>query len=204
MVETRDSFSNTTLFILRELKTRSVTYVVQSRDHFICLHVPQPRAWHTLELSAFLWRGQGGWKPNWGRKTDSKDSTRALVRVGGLEASWGECVSKVSKADNAVSVRPQEPAWRMRSGRKSDKAMQHGWQGRGQGQGWVQEAGRRWRLKLRGASGTWRRLGTNLTTPASCAVPQFCVVSVVRVSSARPEGPGQRMVPQVWEQEQQL
>lgn len=35
-----------------------------------------------------------GQKSNWGRKADSKDSTRALVRVGELEASWGRsCVS---------------------------------------------------------------------------------------------------------------
>lgn len=68
-------------------------------DHFICLHVPQPRAWHFrtqcifVEGSCRVGRGS-----NWGRKTDSKkDSTRALVRVGGLEANWGECVSKVSK-----------------------------------------------------------------------------------------------------------
>lgn len=83
MVETRDSFSNTTLFILRELKTKSVTYVVQRRDHFICLCVPQPRAWHALELNACLWRGRDGWKSNWGGKTDSKDSTRALIGQSG-------------------------------------------------------------------------------------------------------------------------
>lgn len=73
----------TQLFILRELKTKSVTYVVQRRDHFVCLCVPQPRAWHALELNACLWRGRDGWKSNWGGKTDSKDSTRALIGQSG-------------------------------------------------------------------------------------------------------------------------
>ena len=153
VVETRDSFSNTTLFILRELRTKSVTYVVQSRDHFVRLCVPQPRAWHTLELNACLWRGQGGWKSNWGGKTDSKDSTRTLVRAGGLEASWGECVSTGFQSRQCCISQAPRASVEKQVKQEVGQAVgrQHGRQGRGQGQGWAQEAGRGWRLELRGA-----------------------------------------------------
>ena len=197
MAETRDSFSNTTLFILRELKTRSVTYVVQSTDHFIYLCVPQPRAWHTLELNAFLWRGRGGQKPNWGRKIDSKDSTRALVRVGGLvgrlEASWGECVSTGFQSRQCcISQAPRASAEhevRQEVGQGSATWMAEERPGAGPGSGSWEEV----EVKTEGHMRTWRRLGTNLTTPASCSVPRFCIVSAIRVSSAWPEGPGQQI-----------
>lgn len=124
--------------------------------------------------------------------------------MGGLEASWGECVSTgFQSRQSCISQAPRASAenevrQEVRQGSATWMAGERA--GAGLGSGSWEEV----EVKTEGHIGTWRRLGTNLTTPASCSVPRFCVVSVIRISSAWLEGPGQGMVPQVWEQEQQL